>query len=675
MAIGKINSLGVGSGVLSYDVIDKLREADERSMIKPIERKMEQNIEKQTALAEIKTLVTGMRVPSKILSDYSSYLGRSTHVNSDAIKASVASGVPMQDIKVDVHQLAQGDINEMGGKFESRESVFSENDVKLNFYTQGKNYSLNIKAGMTLGDVAQLITDETNGEVTGLIMKTGGSKPYQLMLNSKGMGDASRIYFGTTLKNDAVPNGAVDLGSGDLSLKIIDKNGNEQTIDVLLKTDGSSDTALALKEAIREAIEKNSDLKDLLDSEINIGLDKEGKGLVINDLRGNDISIEGAKANSLGFRTAQAKQEPLIESGKMVKAGKLSGTVMIGSVPLDLAKMTKDKNTSEQNAQIIAQAIENIAGMHASTDGSGKLILTSELGEIKIQASDDAGKQAIEDMGLRAGTIQGYAKLQDSLFKIKNIQQGKDAMISYNGALISRPSNEINDIVGGVSMTLQSTTEPGKPAIISIRRDDEAIIEQVKEFVKAYNELIPKLNETTRYDEDSKIAGVFNGVSDIRTIRSSLNSFISYSEYADSKVQSLMNYGITINDKSVMFLDESKLASAISADPKGTEEFFFGRDKKEPSGKEVHIDGVFTKIDKFLAGLADGSNSRLETYGSSLERDAKSLQKDKKSTSELLDTRYETMANRFAAYDSQIARTKNAFGSVQMMIDQSVAKK
>lgn len=671
---GRINSLGVGSGVLSYDVIDKLREADEKAMIRPIERKMEQNVEKQTALTEIKTLVSSLRAPAKVLSDYSSYLGRTTNVNSDAIKATVSSGVPIQDIKIDVHQLAQGDINEVGGKFESRESVFSENDVNLSFYTQGRNYTIAIKGGMSVGDVAQLVTDETNGEVTGLVMKTGGSKPYQLMLNSKGMGDESRIYFGTTMTTSISTDKQLDLGEGDLTLKLTDKNGNEQSLDIRLKTDGTGDSALAIKEAIREAIESNSELKDLLDSEINVGLDKDGKGLVLNDLRGHAIVVEGAQASALGFKN-QATQEPLIESSTAVKAGKLSGVVHIGSVPLDLAKMTKDKNTSEQNAQIIAEAIENIAGMHAKTDGTGKLTLTSEVGEIKIQAKDDAGKQAVQDLGLRTGVIQGYSKLQDSLFKIKNIQQGQDALISYNGAQISRPSNEINDVVGGVSMSLQSTTEPGKPAIISIGRDDANIIEQVKEFVKAYNELVPKLNETTRYDEDTSIAGVFNGVSDIRTIRSSLNSIISFSELVDGKLASLVNYGITLNDKGVMFLDESALTSTIAADPKAAEEFFYGRDKQDNFGKETHIDGVFTKIDKFLAGLADGSNSRLEAFGSSLERDAKTLQKDKKSATELLDTRYEAMANRFAAYDSQIAKTKNAFGSVQMMIDQSVAKK
>ena len=675
MAIGKINSLGAGSGVLSYEVIDKLREADEKAMIKPIERKMELNVEKQKTLAEIQTLISGLRGPVKTLSDYSSYLGRSTEINNDAIKATVSSGVPPQDIKIDVHSLAQGDINEVGGKFESRDSVFSDNDVKLNFYTKGRNYTIDIQSGMTVGDVAQEITDVTNGEVIGTVMKTGGSKPYQLMMNSKGMGDESRIYFGSILQADNIAGSAIDLQDGDLTLIIKDKKGESQSVNIKLKTDGLGDSALALKEAIKEAIAQNNELKDLLDNQIHIGLNKDGKGLIINDLRGNEIKIEGKKARELGLNQTQTSGDPIYKSDKIVKAGKLSGTITIGTVPLDLAKMTKEKNSSEQNAKIIAEAIENIAGMHAKTDGQGRLELYSEVGEIKITTNTPADKQALEDIGLRAGTLQSYSKLQESLFKVRNVQKAQDAEISYNGARVSRPSNEINDIINGVSLTLKSTTEEGKPAIISIGRDNGAIIEEVKEFVKAYNEFIPKLDESTRFDEDSKIAGIFNGVSDIRSIRTALNREISYSELVNQQLRSLMNYGISLNDKGVMLLDESRLRSQVESQPQETEEFFYGYEKKNYKGEDVHIDGIFVKIDKFLGGLVDGSESRLESYSSSLERDAKKLQKDKKSANELLDSKYEAMASRFAAYDSQIAKTKNAFGSVQMMIDQSIARK
>lgn len=676
--MGKLSSLGIGSNVLNYDVIDKLKKADEKTMIAPIDKKMETNVEKQKELVEVKSLISNLKTPAKNLSDSAPYMARTSNVTGDAIKASVSAGVPIQDIKIDVESLAQGDINEVGTKFSSRDDAFSDRDVKLKFYTNGRNYTVDIKAGMSVGDVAQAITDTTKGEVNGIIMKTGGAKPYQLMINSKNTGEASKIYFGSTLSSDPISDKPIDLTEGDFILTLKDKNRNDQNINIISDMkDGmtSQDKAQALKEAIKEAISKNSDTKDLLDSDINIGVSDDGKSLVLNDKRGYEIKLSGKKLSELGFNQTQSPQDDLLTSSITVKPGQLEGTVSFGSVPINLAKMTKKGNTSEENAKLIAEAIENIAGMHAKTDGNGKLILNSEVGEINITSKDAKGAQAIKDLGLKQGLIQGYSKLEQELFKFKNLQSASDAKFSYNGVSVTRPTNEVNDVISGVSLTLQGTTEPGKPAIISIGRDNQVIIDNIKEFVKAYNELVPKLDEVTRYDPETKIAGIFNGVSDIRTIRSSINNVFSQTMGGGADFQSLMQYGLSLDDKSKMSLDEAKLSSAINANPQKVQDFFYGTDKKNFEGREIHQDGIFVNLNKLLSGLVDGSNAKLKVYEESLDRDAKNLTKDKASAMDLLKTRYDIMSERFAAYDGQIAKANNAFNSVQMMIDQSVAKK
>lgn len=676
--MGKLSSLGIGSNVLNYDVIDKLKKADEKTMIAPIDKKMETNVEKQKELVEVKSLISNLKTPAKNLSDSAPYMARTSNVTGDAIKASVSAGVPIQDIKIDVESLAQGDINEVGTKFSSRDDAFSDRDVKLKFYTNGRNYTVDIKAGMSVGDVAQAITDTTKGEVNGIIMKTGGSKPYQLMINSKNTGEASKIYFGSTLSSDPISDKPIDLAEGDFVLTLKDKNGNDQSINIISDMkDGmtSQDKAQSLREAIKEAISKNSDTKDLLDSDINVGLSDDGKSLVLNDRRGYEIKLSGKKLSELGFNQTQSPEDDLLTSSITVKPGQLEGIVSFGSVPINLAKMTKKGNTSEQNAKLIAEAIENIAGMHAKTDGNGKLILNSEVGEINITSKDAKGTQAIQDLGLKQGLIQGYSKLEQDLFKFKNLQSASDAKFAYNGVSVTRPTNEINDVISGVSLTLQGTTEPGKPAIISIGRDNQVIIDNIKEFVKAYNELVPKLDEVTRYDPETKIAGIFNGVSDIRTIRSSINNVFSQTMGGGADLQSLMQYGLSLDDKSKMSLDEAKLSSAINANPQKVQDFFYGTDKKNFEGREIHQDGIFVNLNKLLSGLVDGSNAKLKVYEESLDRDAKNLTKDKASAMDLLKTRYDIMSERFAAYDGQIAKANNAFNSVQMMIDQSVSKK
>ncbi|WP_164858363.1 flagellar filament capping protein FliD [Helicobacter pylori] len=684
MAIGSLSSLGLGSKVLNYDVIDKLKDADEKALIAPLDKKMEQNVEKQKALVEIKTLLSALKGPVKTLSDYSTYISRKSNVTGDALSASVGAGVPIQDIKVDVQNLAQGDINELGAKFSSRDDIFSQVDTTLKFYTQNKDYAVNIKAGMTLGDVAQSITDATNGEVMGIVMKTGGNDPYQLMVNTKNTGEDNRVYFGSHLQSTLTNKNALSLGvdgsgKSEVSLNLKGADGNMHEVPIMLELPESASIKqknTAIQKAIEQALENDPNFKDLIaNGDISIDTLHGGESLIINDRRGGNIEIKGSKAKELGFLQTATQESDLLKSSRTIKEGKLEGVISLNGQKLDLKALTKEGNTSEENTDAIIQAINSKEGLSAFKNAEGKLVINSKTGMLTIKGEDALGKNSLKDLGLSAGMVQSYEASQDTLFMSKNLQKASDSEFTYNGVSITRPTNEVNDVINGVNITLEQTTEPNKPAIISVSRDNQAIIDSLKEFVKAYNELIPKLDEDTRYDADTKIAGIFNGVGDIRAIRSSLNNVFSYSVHTDNGVESLMKYGLSLDDKGVMSLDETKLSSALNSNPKATQDFFYGSDSKDMGGREIHQEGIFSKFNQVIANLIDGGSAKLKIYEDSLDRDAKSLTKDKENAQELLKTRYNIMAERFAAYDSQISKANQKFNSVQMMIDQAAAKK
>ncbi len=684
MAIGSLSSLGLGSKVLNYDVIDKLKDADEKALIAPLDKKMEQNVEKQKALVEIKTLLSSLKGPVKTLSDYSTYISRKSNVTGDALSASVGAGVPIQDIKVDVQNLAQGDINELGAKFSSRDDIFSQVDTTLKFYTQNKDYAVNIKAGMTLGDVAQSITDATNGEVMGIVMKTGGNDPYQLMVNTKNTGEDNRIYFGSHLQSTLTNKNALSLGvdgsgKSEVSLNLKGADGNMHEVPIMLELPESASIKqknAAIQKAMEQALENDPNFKDLIaNGDISIDTLHGGESLIINDRRGGHIEIKGSKAKELGFLQTTTQESDLLKSARTIKEGKLEGVVSLNGQKLDLSTLTKESNTSEQNTDAIIQAINSKEGLNAFKNAEGKLVINSKTGMLTIKGEDALGKNSLKDLGLSAGMMQSYEASQNTLFMSKNLQKASDSAFTYNGVSITRPTNEVNDVINGVNITLEQTTEPNKPAIISVSRDNQAIIDSLKEFVKAYNELIPKLDEDTRYDADTKIAGIFNGVGDIRAIRSSLNNVFSYSVHTDNGVESLMKYGLSLDDKGVMSLDEAKLSSALNSNPKATQDFFYGSDSKDMGGREIHQEGIFSKFNQVIANLIDGGSAKLKIYEDSLDRDAKSLTKDKENAQELLKTRYNIMAERFAAYDSQISKANQKFNSVQMMIDQAAVKK
>ncbi|CBI66516.1 flagellar filament capping protein FliD [Helicobacter pylori] len=684
MAIGSLSSLGLGSKVLNYDVIDKLKDADEKALIAPLDKKMEQNVEKQKALVEIKTLLSALKGPVKTLSDYSTYISRKSNVTGDALSASVGAGVPIQDIKVDVQNLAQGDINELGAKFSSRDDIFSQVDTTLKFYTQNKDYAVDIKAGMTLGDVAQSITDATNGEVMGIVMKTGGNDPYQLMVNTKNTGEDNRIYFGSHLQSTLTNKNALSLGvdgsgKSEVSLNLKGADGNMHEVPIMLELPESvsiKQKNTAIQKAMEQALENDPNFKDLIaNGDISIDTLHGGDSLIINDRRGGNIEVKGSKAKELGFLQTTTQESDLLKSSRTIKEGKLEGVISLNGQKLDLKALTKEGNTSEENTDAIIQAINAKEGLSAFKNAEGKLVINSKTGMLTIKGEDVLGKNSLKDLGLSAGMVQSYEASQDTLFMSKNLQKASDSEFTYNGVSITRPTNEVNDVISGVNITLEQTTEPNKPAIISVSRDNQAIIDSLKEFVKAYNELIPKLDEDTRYDADTKIAGIFNGVGDIRAIRSSLNNVFSYSVHTDNGVESLMKYGLSLDDKGVMSLDEAKLSSVLNSNPKATQDFFYGSDSKDMGGREIHQEGIFSKFNQVIANLIDGGNAKLKIYEDSLDRDAKSLTKDKENAQELLKTRYNIMAERFAAYDSQISKANQKFNSVQMMIDQAAAKK
>lgn len=672
---GKITSLGLGSSVLNADVIDKLRKADEDNVIKPVDKKMELNIEKQKQLVEIKTALETLRQHTRKLSDYSTFLGRNVSVSGEAVKASAAAGVPVQNINMEVKQLAKSDINEVGTKFASRDDAFSNDDGVLDFFSDGQSYRVEIKGGMTVGEVSQAITDATNGKIMGSIMKIGGEKPYQLMINSKETGENSRIYFGSLLRSEGMGNLDIDLqGEQDFFIEVKGTDGQMHKISVTLNIPQSaSDRFLMLQNALKEALSANEATKDLVENgDINFGLPNEGRGFIINDKRGFKINVGGDKTGNLGFMQKESKSQDLYSSNIEVKEGALTGSFQVNGNTIDLAQITKKENTADQNAQAVAEALNTISGVQASAS-QNKIALNSDGVTIDIKATSPEETQALESVGLKAGKYSGFSSLQKNVLKIKNVQSAADSEVLYNGATIKRPSNTIDDIVGGLTINLQKVSEEGKPDVISITQNTEDIVKEIQEFAKVYNETVPKLDAVTKFDPDTKRGGVFNTETLIRSIRPDLNQAITQHIANGLEVKSLMDYGISLNDKSVMQLDGGKLSSALSADPEKAKEVFYGGEKKDSLGKYNRYDGVFTKVNKVLADLLEGGNAKLKTFEQTLERELKNYNQEKDKAKKMLDARYDTMQQRFASFDEQIAKANNSFNAVQMMIDQAAA--
>ncbi len=195
--LGVLSSLGAGSnGVLSYDVIDKLKNADEDAMIKPLEDKLDLLKKKETALSQFVTIGSTVKTDILDLADGTLFAKVSSSVSGSSVNVSVNDGVKPQTFKINVAQLAQNDVFESKGFVSEDAGVNSSGkDQTLNIGVGGVTTEITVKSGSTLSDLKDAINNADIG-ITASIIDTGiGNNPYKLVLKANDTGEDNYIKF------------------------------------------------------------------------------------------------------------------------------------------------------------------------------------------------------------------------------------------------------------------------------------------------------------------------------------------------------------------------------------------------------------------------------------------------------------------------------------------------
>lgn len=206
------------------------------------------------------------------------------------------------------------------------------------------------------------------------------------------------------------------------------------------------------------------------------------------------------------------------------------------------------------------------------------------------------------------------------------ISQADDAKIKYQGITISRPSNDIDDVIPHITLHLHDKTE--KAATIKIEPDTESAKDAIITFVGKYNqalaemtilstdkskpEVVAELDYLTDDEKESyyEKLGMFQGEFVLTNGKSSLQRICAspYKYMEDSKINLLSDIGISTNVskgnsgynagklRGYLEIDEKKLDEALSNNLI-TIKNLFGYD----SDNDLIIDtGVAFKLDQQL---------------------------------------------------------------------------
>ncbi|EAH8201612.1 flagellar filament capping protein FliD [Campylobacter lari] len=551
MAVGSLGSLGIGSGVLTSDTLNKLKEAEMNAHLGLYNSQLETNTSRQKDLAELEAKLLAFQTAVNSLGDASQFNKKkvSPSVSGDSAAAGLTVGSlsNLTNMKVIVDQLAQKDVYQSNGFKDKTATVMGSlgikgTDGKTSFtITQdGKDYKIDIDESTTVSQLAEKINAATGGKVEAKIVNTGDkNNPYRLVVQSTETGTKNNISFsgdedllnamGWGLDKNSISAGGLygfrPTGAGEENKDKITGSISGNTTDKLLNSGEKTSLTFVIK---------NGERYDRFTIDINDQTTYESLAEDLKKQTNGKVELSfGAEGKTPTFRATNGGQLSLFDGGYATDAD--------GNI--DQANYTRDSKATS--------------------------LLSSKFG-----------------ITLDTSTPQGYNVASNNE---NHIQKGMDAIFSVDGVKMTRPTNTITDIAPDVTLELKQKGE----ITFNVSQDTEALAQSLESLATAYNDLMINLNAATKYDPDAGTKGNFVGVSEIYNIKSEINNILLQTITVDgtvtvgdsdtsdgikvsSKVSlSLADYGLTLND-GVLSFDSGKFNSKFNEDPELAEKFFVG---------------------------------------------------------------------------------------------------
>ncbi|GMR05307.1 MAG: flagellar filament capping protein FliD [Thermodesulfobacteriota bacterium] len=200
------------------------------------------------------------------------------------------------------------------------------------------------------------------------------------------------------------------------------------------------------------------------------------------------------------------------------------------------------------------------------------------------------------------------------------LQAAQDASVNVDGLTYTRPTNNISDIVTGVTLDLKSAN-PAITATLAVSRDTEKIMEGLQALVDGYNSVVKLIKSKNRYDSDNKVAGEFFGDSVARSIWEDLRRAMTGAIGAlPGDMNRLLHVGITTDSAGVMKIDETKLSDMLNTRFNDVVALF----KEEPAGVKG-FGGLLYDLAYSINDIVDG---RIKSKQDGLGRGIRRIDKD-----------------------------------------------
>ncbi|HOM01292.1 MAG TPA: flagellar filament capping protein FliD [Acetivibrio sp.] len=561
----------------TLDGVTKTISLEDYADINDLEQKLETALGKAFGAGKIDVLTTGGKIEFKCL------------VNGSTLTISEPANNYISSLG-----FSDGQKNFItgGSDVNSDYSLYTNGSFKITVGS-GEAQTINISEATDIDDLTAKIQQaiDNNSELSGKVhVSNDGTKLSFTTLSGETVkltsGDSNNVLDKLGFSNGATATG--------ISSSVIDLSGNEKGKTFIVNINGVDKTI---------EIDKNYSDLDELASYIQSQLG--GTVKVTKDASSNKLIFSSDGTDKLIFKKGpEDGLEKLGFAANDNKSNRIAFNISIESLN---SKLTNNFNITDPNANIVFTINDQVidvgksyanatmndvmnainsskAGVKVSYDSlNDRFIMESKtLGATStIEITDtDPSNGLLKAMGLVGGTYTA----------------GKDAEFTLDGVTdMKRGTNEFT--IDGVTYTLKEVTT--EPVTIDVKADIDGVVENIKNFINSYNDMISKINSVLTEERDRKYppltddqkkamteddirrweekakSGLLRSDSILENIVTSLRRAL-YDKVEGSSL-SLYQIGITTGlyqDKGKLVIDEEKLRAALTDNYDGVVQLF-----------------------------------------------------------------------------------------------------
>jgi flagellar hook-associated protein 2 len=269
-----ISSLGVGSSVLTQDVIDQLKAADESQFVAPLTKKISAEKSKSGQMDIVNALMDNLSESTGAIAEFGLFNTRTANASGTAVEVSANEGSDIQDFSITVTDLATKQI-EQSGSFSSETDAIATGSGQLQLSVGSSNFTFDYDNQTTLTNLKDEINKKAGTKVNASIVQIA-SGDYRLFLSAVETGTSQTISLtdvagaGETLKSALTTEVSNVQTAQDASFTY---NGQTITRESNTVSDLLSGVTLTLKEAGSSQVSVKQDVEGI-EGKINSFVEK-----------------------------------------------------------------------------------------------------------------------------------------------------------------------------------------------------------------------------------------------------------------------------------------------------------------------------------------------------------------------------------------------------------------